>query len=102
MKTTDQTAKHLAARDLLGKRYVQMLQDVPRGDVSAWMVCGCAVAAEAFEQGLSDWADSSYGARARGVSNYDGVPDAYNVPDAYSVRGLETARRERQASRRYG
>ncbi|WEY37779.1 hypothetical protein [Paraburkholderia sp. SUR17] len=75
MKTTDQTAKNLAARDLLGKRYVQMLREVPRGDVSAWMVCGCAIAAEAFKQQLSDWSDSSYGARVRGVTGYDGIPE---------------------------
>jgi hypothetical protein len=55
MRTPDPTVKHLEARVSLGKQYMQMLREVPCGDVSAWMACGCLIAAEAFERGISEW-----------------------------------------------
>ncbi|CAG9239348.1 hypothetical protein PSP6_800009 [Paraburkholderia tropica] len=46
-----------------------MLQLVPRGDVAAWMACGCIVAAEAFERGLATWHMRMSDVKGRGLNS---------------------------------
>ncbi|CAE6852528.1 hypothetical protein [Paraburkholderia aspalathi] len=77
MQTSDATKKHLANRDALGKRHMQMLRDVRRGDVFAWMTCGCIVAAEAFSSGVSEWRRSVNYATPRGIAPTEGKGFAY-------------------------
>jgi len=78
MQTPDVTKKYLAARDALGRRHMQMLREVERGDVSAWMTCGCIVAAEAFANGLSAWDRRADGiVRPRSIAPTEGNGFAY-------------------------
>ncbi|WP_143325671.1 hypothetical protein [Caballeronia sordidicola] len=63
---------HFSSRELLDAMHMQMLRLVPRGDVMAWMACGCIVAADAFSSGLSDWHRISHGARAFGIDADEG------------------------------
>lgn len=69
MHAPDPSPKHLVVRDSLSKEYLQMLQLVPRGDVAAWMACGCIVAAEAFERGLATWHMRMSDVKGRGLNS---------------------------------
>jgi hypothetical protein len=60
-------------RDALGARHMQMLRRAPRGDVLAWMACGCIVAADSFASGLSQWEGSGWGAKAFGIDGVEGT-----------------------------
>jgi hypothetical protein len=70
--TIEWTKANHAALDALGKRYMQMLRVARRGDVCAWMTCGCIVAAEAFSCGLSDWHKPWKEPKVRGIDSSEG------------------------------
>ncbi|MFM0321180.1 hypothetical protein [Caballeronia glebae] len=77
---------YIAMREDLGRQYMQRLRAAPRGDVMAWLAAGCIAAADAFAIGAAEWTDSSYGAKAYGMSSTAGNGHAYSRDVTYHHR----------------
>ena len=95
MATSDPTKSHLTARDALGRRHMLMLREVARGDVAAWMACGCIVAAEALASGVSSWHRSVAVAKVWGIDPSEGSDSRREHAERRGIRNATEAHQSR-------